>query len=98
VIDLSAVFSVPAGVKAIYVDVLCNDSGSAGSDCYIILDATDTAFAGQVVSPYGLGNDVQKREARIVPCDANGDIYYQVVATGPGSTFDAWLRIRGYCR
>jgi hypothetical protein len=31
----------------------------------------------------------------IVPCDANGDVYYQIVASGT-DTLDAILQIWGY--
>ena len=31
----------------------------------------------------------------VVPCDANGDVYYQIVASGTG-TMDVHLQIWGY--
>jgi len=30
-----------------------------------------------------------------VPCNADGDIYYQISASG-ASTFDVWIQIWGY--
>ena len=93
-IDLSAVFSAPAGIKAVSIIVKVTDSGSAGTDTYLILDPTNGAGVGASFSPM----PVDSRRARYVatiPCDANGDIYYQVVASGAG-TFTIILQINGY--
>ncbi len=94
-IDLSAVFGAPAGIKAVAMYVECRDSGSAAGDCYVILGPTNTNYAGVVVSPAGKANDMPARDFVIVSCDSNGDIYYQIEATG-ASTFDLWLRVWGY--
>lgn len=93
-IDLSAVFGAPAGIRAVLVYVGVDDSGSAGADTYLVLSPNSTALEGQVISPY----PVSSRPARgclVVPCDANGDIYYQVEATGSG-TFHIYMQIWGY--
>jgi len=96
-IDLSVSFGAPAGIRAVLMYVECRDSGSAGADCYVILSPTNTNLVGLATSPYDNGNDVPERQCVTVPCDANGDIYYQIVATGgAGTTFDLWLRIHGY--
>lgn len=94
VIDLSAVFGVPGGVKAVLVYVSLKDSGSAGADCYLILSPNNTAGQGLVVSPMSV-DDRDGRYGLVVPCDANGDVYYQVVASGAG-TMDVVLEIWGY--
>ncbi len=94
-IDLSAVFGAPAGIKAVAMYVECRDSGSAAGDCFVALGPTNTAYAGVVVSPAGKANDMPARDFVIVSCDSNGDIYYQIEATG-ASTFDLWLRVWGY--
>ncbi len=94
-IDLSAVFGAPPGIKEATFYVECRDSGSGAADCYIILSPNNTVNNGVVVSPYGNANDIPMRQTITVPCDANGDIYYQIVATGAGR-FDVWLRIWGY--
>jgi len=94
-IDLSAVFGVPAGVKGVLMYVECRDEASAGSGCWISLAPNDTAGVGIVSSPYGRPNDITERNTVTVPCDANGDIYYQIQASG-ASTFDVWLRVWGY--
>mgnify|MGYP001569581080 CR=1 FL=1 len=96
-IDLSAVFSVPAGVKAVLVQVFIRDSASAaaGNDNHIILGPTNTADEGSQVACAGLTNDCWSRGMLVVPCDANGDIYYQTYASGAG-TLDVYLYIWGY--
>jgi len=94
-IDLSAVFGVPAGVKAVLLRVACRDSGSAGADCYINFWSTNAAGIGPHVRPAGRANDLIEDQVIIVPCDSNGDIYYQAAATG-ASTLDVWIYIDGY--
>lgn len=96
-IDLSSVFGVPAGVKAILAQIMARDSGSSSSA---------TAFFG--LSPNNVDgslslmnttryiqNDLIVYNTAIVPCTSTGDVYYQVDATGTG-TMDCWIRIWGY--
>ena len=95
-IDLSAVFGAPAGIKAILVKVTIRDSGSAGGDYSFNL--TPASGAGEIAFTSrcsGLPNDRYTTEAGIVPCDANGDVYYQIAASG-ASTMDVTLQIWGY--
>lgn len=94
-IDLSAVFGAPAGVKAVLIWVGIRDSGSAGGDTYLVLGPTNSAGVGVSVGPSGRANDAWERAQLVVPCDANGDIYYQVAASG-ASTMDIFLQIDGY--
>ena len=95
-IDLSAVFGVPAGAKAIFVRLAARDSGSSAGYCQFSL--SPNAIANSVaVQAYlqGIQNDVYVSVNGIVPCDANGDVYYQIVASGTG-TLDAVIEIWGY--
>ena len=94
-IDLSTVFGVPAGVKAVDAFVNMRDSGSATTYCYMYLSPTDTPNVGKVFSCDNGKNDGLVPVSAIVPCDANGDIYYQIVASGVG-TMDVTIHIWGY--
>ena len=96
-LDLSTVFAgyPNAPVRAVYVSVSVRDSDSAATDCLLILDPTNAAGVGQAFRCSGLANDQYNSSRGWIPCDANGDIYYQVVASGAG-TLDAWLEIWGY--
>ena len=93
-IDLSAVFDVPAGIKAVLVWVAVRDSASQTTDCYFRLSPVSTGDAGMGVN-CDYVNDRYGRHLLIVPCDANGDIYYQIAASGTG-TMDVFLQIWGY--
>jgi len=93
-IDLSAVFGVPDGVKGIVVDVRIRDSDSANTDCYIILAPVNDNAVGTAIDCRSI-SDRWLRTQIIVPCDSNGDIYYQIVASG-ANTFDLRLIIDGY--
>jgi hypothetical protein len=94
-IDLSVLFSgVPAGIKAIVFRGYVNDSGSAATDTYLILSPNNTAGAGIALSPYPV-NDRRFRFYVEVPCDAAGDLYFQVLASG-AATFDIYLEVWGY--
>jgi hypothetical protein len=94
-IDLSAVFSAPANIKAINVEVLIRDSASAANDCWIILAPNNTAAEGSAFRCSGLANDALADGQRWIACDSNGDVYYQIGASG-ALTMDVWIRIRGY--
>ena len=94
-IDLSSVFGVPAGVKAVYVHMAIRDSASSTTDAWIVLGADNTAGKGINFGCGGLANDMWARPAAIVPCNTDGDIYYQINASGT-STFDVYLFIWGY--
>lgn len=93
-IDLSAVFGVPAGIKAVLMYVGARDSGSAGTDCWVILSSNNTAYYGMAFNCVSI-NDRINRESIIVPCNADGDIYYQCAASGSG-TLDILLQVFGY--
>ena len=98
-IDLSAVFGVPAGVKAVLVQLLARDSGSAAStNIFFGLSPNDVDASNLIMAVgRGLPNDTLVYATGVCPCDANGDIYYQIVASGSG-TMDCWIRILGYWR
>lgn len=95
-IDLSAVFGVPANAKAVLVHLAARDSGSAGTPTRVLLSPENADGIGALFARMeGLANDSLADDTGIVPCDTNGDIYYQVVASGSG-TMDVWLYIWGY--
>lgn len=94
-IDLSTVFGAPAGVKAVLVAVYLRDAGSAGGDYALILSPNNTASQGFYFPCGGLANDKFAGSGTPIPCDTNGNIYYQVVASGAGS-MDIYLQINGY--
>ena len=93
-IDLSEVFGVPAGVKAIAVRLVARESatfGTAGLN-FEIGPSTTEFWA---VSCRALGGNVYATTSGVCPCDSNGDIYYRVTASGT-NTMQCWLDIWGY--
>ena len=95
-IDLSAVFGVPAGVKAVIVKLVARDSGSATGAIFFEVSPNNVSYsAAVIVSPRGLPNDTLAYTNGVVSCDAGGDIYYQIDASGT-DTLDCWLEIWGY--
>lgn len=94
-IDLSAVFGVPDGIKSVDVFVMIRDSGSSSTDPWIILSPNDTTYSGKQFGCGGLANDTYNRTSFTVTCDENGDIYFQISASGAG-TFYVYLQIWGY--
>ena len=95
-IDLSSVFGAPAGIKGIFVKLVARDSGSSAGYCQLALspNSTQNSIAIQCYLQ-GVANNVYISANGIVPCDANGDIYYQIVASGTG-TLKAFIEIWGY--
>lgn len=95
-IDLSAVFGAPAGIKAIVVNVAVRDSGASGAtDCMLRLGSTNTAGQGVPFACFPVDSRWNRVGGITVACDANGDVYYQVVASGVG-TLECVMTISGY--
>ena len=95
-IDLSAVFGAPAGIKAVLLEVAARDSGSAGVETRIRFSPNDTANSSAMECYLtGRANDQYNVSSGICPCNANGDIYYQITASDTNS-MDVYLRIWGY--
>jgi hypothetical protein len=94
-IDLSAVFGVPAGVKAVLVKVALRDSGSAATSCLFQLSGVSSGTKYSLTAQASPINDRYAYFNGIVPCDANGDVYYQINASG-SATMDVYLEIWGY--
>ena len=93
-IDLSVVFGVPAGVKAVYVFVAIKDSASSTTETYFRLSPNSFSYSGLAIN-CGHLDDVYTRHNFIVPCDSNGDIYYEIMASGT-DTMDVYMEIWGY--
>ena len=81
-IDLSEVFGVPAGVKAVNIKVSMRDSDSADGSSGIVFGPNATAWEGRGAQVSGIRNDAIMDFDLTVPCDVNGDIYYQTFASG----------------
>ena len=93
-LDLSAVFGVPAGVKAVLVRLQTRDSAAWGTaDLYTSVGPSATVF--YEVTCRCFGGDVWNNALGICACDANGDIYYRILASGAG-TMDVYIQILGY--
>lgn len=90
-IDLSAVFGLPAGVKAINARIIGKANNAGPTDAHYFFcgpSATYDAHSGV----YVWGN-VYMSETGIVSCDGNGDIYYTISST---ATCYCIIRILGY--
>lgn len=95
-IDLSAVFGAPAGIKAILVFISARDSASSTGQALVALSPNDVADSYPVgLKLSNITNDRRMPGGGVVPCDENGDIYYQLASTGT-KTLDVWLEIWGY--
>lgn len=94
-IDLSAVFGAPAGIKAVLVRIQVWDSASgAATSNWMGVSPNNTDGSLAVVARCaGLPNNVRGDDNGICPCDANGDIYFQNAASGSltqGSDMQIW--------
>jgi len=94
-IDLSAVFGVPANVKAVLAYVRVRDSSSSNGDRWLLLSPNNTAGSGIEFSTERVTNDVWIAKQATIPCNNDGDIYFQCAASG-ASTLDVVLEIWGY--
>jgi len=92
--DLSAIASTPAGIKAILMKINVNDSASFPTGgLYFGLGPSDTYWSACMVRP--LGGDYVESVLSVIPCDANGDLWYRVNASGVG-TLDIATAVYGY--
>lgn len=96
-LDLSAVFGAPPNVKAILVRMWARDSASAATTGLLLMlgPAGGSTHAALISRPSGLTDNYWAEAEGICPCDVNGDVYYQIVASGVG-TLDANIQIWGY--
>ena len=90
-IDLSAVFGVPAAVKAVNMRIIgkANNAGPTDSH-YFFCGPSPTYDAHSGVYLWG---NVYMSETGIVSCDGNGDIYYTISSS---ATCYCIIRILGY--
>ena len=85
IVDLSSVFDVPAGVKAVLMSVQTQAAAANNyirfgpSSTYSYALTCRTAVDGQIAHAFG-----------IVPCDSNGDIYCYPSATIAGVQVYIW--------
>ncbi len=97
VLDLSAVFGAPAGIKAVYIKAEVKDSAAA-SALYALFGPSTTGLGNigtysVIAKPHE--NNVYAAAHGVVPCDANGDIAYRINASGV-NTLNCVLEIWGY--
>ena len=95
-IDMSSVFSgYPTDkVKAVLVRLACRDSATLGTTG-LSIGVGPSATYYYNVSTIAIGGDVMSSQTAWCSCDANGDIYFRVAASGT-KTLDAWLEVWGY--
>jgi len=95
-IDMSSVFSgYPTDkVKAVMVRLACRDSAALGTTG-LSIGVGPSATYYYNVSTVAIGGDVVSSQTAWCSCDANGDIYFRVVASGT-KTLDAWLEVWAY--
>jgi len=87
IIDLSAAFSVTASVRAVYATLAIKDGtvdvlASLGPD-----SVDDNALTSRIQTA-----DQYDSNAALVPCDANGDIYF----TASGNLDNVYIEIWGW--
>ena len=86
IIDLSSVFSAPAGIKAIEARVFCN---IAATTSFLQFGPT-SSYDDQLTTISGVTGNVDKSGK--INCDSNGDIYVKVT----GTVTNVYLQIWGY--
>ena len=93
-IDLSTVFGAPPAIKAILAEYSIKDSGSSNGTCRLVLSPNNANMTGVHLMGSPTNNHFTTSNA-IIPCDVNGDVYYQIVASGT-NTMTIYIQILGY--
>ena len=83
----------PLEIQAVLCRVEIYDP-TAG-DYWITLSPNNTAYSGMSIGVQGLTAGAHARGCLVVPCNASGDVYYQIAAQGTG-TLRVYLQIHGY--
>jgi len=78
---------VPKGAKAVCVMASVKDSGSSGATTWFLLKGIAESNNGVYIELTGVPNGYWRRASGWQPCDNEGDIKYQINASGSG-TFD----------
>ncbi len=94
-IDMSAVFGAPAGVKAYLFSITVRDTSATDTnDCYIAF--CNSAGGSPYISVRAAAEPSKYLSGTIiVPCNSDGDVYYKVNA-GSGSSFMVFMNVSGY--
>lgn len=85
----------PPGIKAVCITIRCNDSGSAAGIAYLFCGPDTPNYTTLVLRLSGLADDKKRHVTGWVPCNANGDVYLHIAATG-ANTNDVYINIYGY--
>lgn len=93
IIDLSTVFSLPAGIKGVFAKLSAKNTSAAGK--YSSLGADSTNAYALVVTPLSTADIYISNGPALVPCDANGDIYFKTDAAH-GAENTVAIQIYGY--
>ena len=90
--------TIPADAVAVLIRAVARDSASAATgNLYVALfSAAAAAGASLVCRPSGKNDDDRADATGVMPC-TNGDIWYQINASGI-NTLDVWLYCFGYWR
>ena len=75
---------IPKGAKAISVQMFGRDAVSSTNQCNVLLGGTINTQAVACTAS-GAPNDVNVQSTGWTPCDANGDYYYLINASGTGT-------------
>jgi len=89
IIDLSAVFGAPAGVKAVLVSM---NVYSATGQLSVSIKPDSDASSAPPLNAHTVAAGYSSRSAW-VPCDANGDVYF---LHGSATAATVWIEIWGY--
>lgn len=93
-IDTSVAFGLPVGVKMILAEIVIRDSAAYPTGgLYFCCGPSATCYYAYRAGCWGA--DYLYDYLAPVPCDANGDVWYRITASG-ASTMDIMIRIWGY--
>jgi len=87
---------MPKGAKGVVLDAEINDSGGAGTDCYMQFAKPGAIVAGQTFTIHaGSINDRKASGQAIVPCTDDGKVAWNYLASG-GNTLDYSIKLIGW--
>lgn len=94
-LDLSALFGVPAGVKAVLISLTVYTVDADNAQDNVLIRPDNDGSSAAPVNLLLTNEGYQGTGAHWCPCDANGDIYFSTTVSA-GDTANMWIEIWGY--
>jgi hypothetical protein len=97
ILDLSALFNVPAGVSGVLLSLNVHNTASGSVQDNMLIRPTSATASANPINLMLTSEGFQSNGMAWCPCDANGDVYFST-SVSPGDSNSVWLYVWGWCK